>query len=527
MKRHLLFIGLCAATLTYTSSCKKNSFEDMYRDPGKVTETTVEKQFAGMIYSYRQLIVPEYRNLFVTLRPTIFRYLHTTGWINETNQLLPGGAAIEDRWSRYYEGLSQYRELETIYNNSVAAEKEEKRIFFLTAKILFYDQTQQTVDLHGPIPWSKAGMLSTNKSDYQNSYPAYDQPEDIYSTMISDLKSISAELNTITVGKSMTEKFKTQDIINNGDIALWKKYCNSLRLRLLTRVAASSKFGTQANQEIAEIVNNQNTNPLILTNAENAQLDIYNLDDNSINTKNIRDAFEASGWYANLASKRMIDHMVDKVDPRLPYMFEPGTAATGKFIGLDQTKPSADQVALVNGGTLSIFNRSTYSRNQYFPGVLFSATETNLLLAEYYNKSGNAGAAKTAFEKSIKESIDLYKNIRSKSNDNLIPAPANPTESAITAYINNINWDAAGNKLELIATQKWIHFNVIQTVQAWSEQRRLDFPKFDFVVQGADIQKTVPVKFTLPPSESVYNATNYEAVKAQDNVNTKLFWDVN
>jgi len=223
----------------------------------------------------------------------------------------------------------------------------------------------------------------------------------------------------------------------------------------------------------------------------------------------------------------MIDHMVDKVDPRLPYMFEPGTAATGKFIGLDQTKPSADQVALVNGGTLSIFNRSTYSRNQYFPGVLFSATETNLLLAEYYNKSGNAGAAKTAFEKSIKESIDLYKNIRSKSNDNLIPAPANPTESAITAYINNINWDAAGNKLELIATQKWIHFNVIQTVQAWSEQRRLDFPKFDFVVQGADIQKTVPVKFTLPPSESVYNATNYEAVKAQDNVNTKLFWDVN
>lgn len=527
MKRYLLFIGLCAATLAYTSSCKKTSFDDMYRDPGKVTETTVEKQFAGMIYSYRQLIAPEYRNLFVTLRPTLFRYLHTSGWINETNQLLPGAAAIEDRWTRYYEGLAQYRELETIYNKSVEVEKKEKRIFFLTAKILFYDQTQQTVDLHGSIPWSKAGMLSTNNSDYQNSYPEYDQAEDIYATMISDLKSISAELNTITVGTAMKNKFKTQDIINSGDIELWEKYCNSLRLRILTRVAASSKFTTQANQEIAEIINNQNSNPLILTNAENAQLDIYNLDDNSINTKNIRDAFEASGWYANLASKKMIDHMVDKSDPRLPYMFESGEKANGKYIGLDQTKPSADQTASAIAGTIAIFNRSTYSRNQYFPGVLFSATETHLLLAEYYNNSGNSAAAKMAFETSIKESIELYKNIRASSNDNTVDAPENPTEAAITTYLNNLKWDVAANKLELIATQKWIHFNVIQTVQAWSEQRRLDFPKFDFVVQNADIQKTVPVKFNLPPSESVYNAANHAAVKDQDNVNIKLFWDVN
>ncbi|MDM1295015.1 SusD/RagB family nutrient-binding outer membrane lipoprotein [Sphingobacterium sp. N143] len=526
MKRYILYMGLCAATLTFANSCSKSSFDENYRDQGKVTETTVEKQFAGMIYSYRQLIVPEYRNLFVTLRPTIFRYLHTTGWINETNQLLPGAAAIEDRWSRYYEGLAQYRELETIYNKSADVEKKENRIYYLTAKVLFYDQTEQTVDLHGAIPWSKAGMLSSNNSDYQNSYPAYDQAEDIYAAMMTDLKSISKELNTITVSSATANRFKTQDIINNGDIVLWKKYCNSLRLRLLTRVSASSKFATQASQEIAEIINNQTSNPLILANADNAQLDIYNLDDNSIQTKNIRDAFEAGGWYANLASKRMVDHMLDKEDPRLPFMFEPGEKAAGKYIGLDQSKASANQTALATGGTLAIYNRSTYSRNQYFPGILFSATETNLLLAEYYNKAGNASAAKTAFENSIKESIDLYRIIRSKSNDNTVAAPKTPTDAAITAYINNLNWAGASNKLELIATQKWIHFNVLQTVQAWSEQRRLDLPKFDFVVQNADIQKTVPVKFNLPPSESVYNSANYNAVKDQDNINTKLFWDV-
>src|SRR5690606_29645614 len=130
--------------------------------------------FSGMIYNFRQLIVPEYRNLFVTLRPTVFRYLHITGWINEANQLLPGGAAIEDRWTRYYEGLAQYRELETLYNASLEMEQQEKRIFYLAAKVLFYDQTQQAVDLFGDIPWTQAGMLSTNRSDYQSSYPAYD-----------------------------------------------------------------------------------------------------------------------------------------------------------------------------------------------------------------------------------------------------------------------------------------------------------------------------------------------------------------
>ncbi len=527
MKRYFLTMGLCVASLVYTSSCKKSSFSEFYRDPSKVTEITVERQFTGMVYSYRQLIVPDYRNLFVTLRPTIFRYLHIAGWINEQNQLLPGGAAIEDRWTRYYEGLAQYRELETLYNQSVDAEKEEKRIFFLAAKILFYDQTQQTVDLHGDIPWSKAGMLSTNNSDYQASYPAYDKAEDIYTAMLDDLKTISTELNSLSVNETILQKFAAQDLIDNGDIELWKKYCNSLRLRMLTRVSESPTFASRATQELDEIINNQSTYPLIITNDENAQIDIFNLDDNSIQTKGIRDAFEASGWYANLSSKVMIDHMLENGDPRLPFIFETGEHADGKFKGLDQSLATSAQSDLARGGTISIFNRSTISRNQYFPGVLFSATETNLLLAEYYSKNGNSGLAKTAFENSVKESVDLYREIRSRSNDNTVPAATEPTQSQINTYLANLNWDGASNKIQLIATQKWIHFNIIQTVQAWSEVRRFDFPQFSFVVQNSDIQKTVPVKFTLPPSEPVYNATNYQAVKAQDDVNIKLFWDIN
>src|SRR5690606_14341774 len=268
MKRYNLIMGLLTAAIIYTTFCTKQAFDDDYRDPSKVTEATVERQFTGMIYSYRQLIMPDYGNLFVTLRPTIFRYLHLTGWINEANHLLPGGAAIEDRWTRYYEGLAQYRELETIYNNSIPVEQEEKKIFFLAAKVLFYDQTQQIVDLHGDIPWSQAGMLSKNNSDYQVSYPAYDRAEDIYTVMLDDLKAISAELNSITVSESMQQRFTTQDLINNGDVELWQKYCNSLRLRMLMRVSESPDFAGRAAEELAAIAGDPANNPLIMTNEE-------------------------------------------------------------------------------------------------------------------------------------------------------------------------------------------------------------------------------------------------------------------
>lgn len=520
-------MGLCAASLTFISSCKKSSFDDNFRDPSKVSETGIDKLYAGMIYSYRELIIPSYGNYFVTLRPTIFRYLQTIGFFNDSNTLSPGGAGIEERWTRYYNGLTQFQEIQNQYSKLSPEEQKEKEIFLLTAKIVHYDETQQTVDLHGAIPFTEAGKLNANGGDYTKSYPKYDSAEDIYTLMLNDLKAISEKLSTYSLPTTIVKNFTTQDLVNNGNLDLWKKYCNSLRLRMLTRVQASPNFSARAATELAEIINNPTKFPLILTNSDNAQVDIFNAG-TDINSKGLKDALEAGGdWYANLSSKVMIDNMNSNADPRLPFIFEAGAKSNGKYIGLNQALAGADQLALAKGGTISIYNRSTFSQNQYFPGILMSATETQLLLAEYYAKNGKTALAKTAFENGVKESINLFKLIRTKSNDNTAPAAAAPTTTQITTYLDKINWDAAANKMELIATQKWIHFNIVQPCEAWSEQRRLDYPKFTFVVQNADIQKTVPVKWPLPQSEAIYNKENYEAVKAQDNANTKLFWDVN
>jgi hypothetical protein len=69
-------------------------------------------------------------------------------------------------------------------------------------------------------------------------------------------------------------------------------------------------------------------------------------------------------------------------------MFEPGANAAGVYNGLDPLATSAVQTTLVAGGTLSIYNRSTLSRNEYFPGVLITAAEVSFLAAEAYLKAG-------------------------------------------------------------------------------------------------------------------------------------------
>ncbi len=522
MKKYLIILGLFTVSSTIITSCKKSDFDDFYRDPSKVTEVTVDKQFAGMLYSYRELVVPSYWNYFVILRTTANRYLQATGWANEANQLNPGAAAVSDRWGTYYSGLAQYKELETVYNNAPEAEQEEKRIFYLAAKIFFYDQTQQIVDLHGDIPWTQAGTLNANGGDYSISYPAYDKAEDIYTTMLDDLKAISAELNSLTIPSAISSSFSTQDLINNGDLTLWKKYCNSLRLRMLTRVSDAAAFSSRAQQELTEIINNPSANPLVLTNADNVKIDIFS-HETGINSTGLRDGIES--WNANIAGKVMIDHMLDNEDPRLPFIFEPGEEADGEFAGLDQALTGSVQSGLINDGVISIYNRSTYSRNQYFPGILITASEVSFLLSEYYTRNGSNAAAQTAFETGIKESIGLIQEIRAVSNDNTTAAPAAPSTAAVNAYIANIGWGT--NNIQLIATQKWLHFNIIQPIESWAENRRLDYPVFSFRVDPSDIQKTVPVKWNLPASEPTYNGANYQAVQANDNVNTKVFWDVN
>ncbi len=529
MKKTIFAIAVAAALCV--TACTKTDFKNAYPDPSKVNSTTVAKQFSGFLNSNIGYVVPSYWNYFVVLRITLDPYTQATGFANAANQYIPGASATSNYWDSYYNFLAQYRELQKVNAQLSTASQTANRIYMVAATIFLYDETQKMVDLYGDIPFSEAGMLSTDGGNYSATYAKYDKAEDVYTKMLDDLKGFSSELNTITLDAGTQATFKNQDLIYKGSVTGWTKYCNSLRLRLLTRVSGVSAFQARAKSEMADIVGSPASSPVITSNNDNAQVSVYTLG-TGIDASGFQSGLE--DWNGNLAGKAMIDHMNTNADPRLRVLFRAGDSAKGVYIGLDPTLDASTQNTLIsNSSTLAIYNRATTSRNKYFPGVLMNAAEVSYLVAEYNLGAGNDAAAKTAYEAGIQQSIAYFYAIRALSADNTdsIAGAKTPSAAEITAYLASpgVSWSAATTtaaKLNLIATQKWLHFNVVQPYESWSETRRLNAPAFNFWTDNSSIQKLPPQRWLYPTSENTYNTKNYQAVQAKDKLDTKIFWDV-
>lgn len=530
MKKIFLIIGIASAVMV--SSCSKSQLEDDYTDPAKVASTNVERQFAGFLGANRDFVMYKYWNYFVVLQNTLLPWTQTVGMINAPGRYIPGAAAIGDRWSNYYAFLAQYKDLLKVYNALSTEEQQTNRMFIIAATIYFYDHSQKVVDLHGNIPWSEAGLLGTYGGDYQKAAAKYDNAEEIYTKMLDDLKGFADELNNINISASTATLLNTQDFVNHGNVEKWKKYCNSLRLRILMRVSDVASFQSRVASEIPAILGNTAAYPLVLTNDDNIQIVVTTV---STDISNGSATGASASFYTGLigwgggdvAGKAMIDHMNNNADPRLRAMFQPGENAAGVYAGLDPSLGNTVQTDLVNGGTLARYNYSTLSQNIMIPGMLINAAEVNFLLAEYYLESGNDASAKTAYERGINSSIDYYYWLRTISNDNTNTLTPTTTVEK-NAYIASAGAAWAGTdaeKLSKIATQKWIHYSVLQPIENWSELRRLKLPALIFVAD-VGVQTLPPNRWVLPSNEITFNADNYSAVSSTDNLTTKIFWDV-
>jgi hypothetical protein len=347
--------------------------------------------------------------------------------------------------------------------------------------------------------------------------------------MLDDLLGFANELGSLQINPATVVDFKTQDLINNGNIDMWKKYINSLRLKMLTRVSGTSEFSARAKSEIGAILSNPAQYPIVEVNDSNIMWDIYSLG-TVIGANDFRSGLE--DWNGNIAGKAILNHMVSNDDPRLTYVFQPGLNANGEYLGLDPLMNPTEQDALILTQTLSLYNFSTISRNQYFPGILMTAAEVHLLAAEFYLKENQDAMAKMHFEEAVAQSIGFYQYLRSISNNAESIAPVVPTAESVNDYLamDEISWDAASGmdeKLSLIAEQKWLHFNVIQSNENWHEIRRLNKLDLEFWVDNSNQQNLPPSRWMYPGSEQTYNMENYSVVQPQDKLTNSVFWDMN
>jgi len=531
MKRFFFTILLAATLGMMIPGCSDAKLEEMYPDPSKTSTATVENFMTGVFQAANPINLPAYWRYFVIENPTLGHYTQSFGWVNGKSQYIPPTVATEKRWEYFYDVTRNYREMEMLYNNLSADDKTAKRAFMLAATVFFYDQTEMMVDMYGDIPWSEAGKLKSNNGDLNASLPKYDDASEIYTKMLDDLKAIADEWPTVTLNAAYAGAFANKDYINNGSILAWQKYTNSLRLRMLARVSGVSAFQSRVGTEMTAIFSNPAKYPVVENNTENILIDAKGPDLLAITNQSggIKEGLETWGSQ-NYGSKTMIDLLNTTADPRLRVFFDP---SLGAYMGIDQSANEDVQSAFISDNKVARYDSVTFSRNDLFPGIIMTAAEVSLIKAEAIAQNWYSGNAKEAYETGVRQSIEFYFSLNALGATKLFEYARDPeadaTETEIAAFLanNKVNWDLNANKIELIATQKWLHFNISQMTQNWSEMRRLNYPVLSFLPDPTSPVSQPPLRFGYPSAEKLLNGTNYSKVASKDNFTTKIFWDVN
>jgi len=518
--RHLIEkIAIGALALFTLAACSDSEYSDRYANPAKTSTASCEKLMTGVFVACKTYTTPSYWRYFTFEVEQLDRFAQTLGFTNGKGMYLGMGDNYNnDRWKNFYTTLAQFRILQNTYEKLSETDKPNYSVFVWLANIVIDEQMAEVVDLWGDAPFSKAGYLPVT-GDVASSYPSYDDAATIYTTMLNDLKTINSELASYSPSTLTSTYLASEDYINKGDLSKWRRYCNSLRLRLAMRVASNGSLSSIGQAAIKEILSDSSTYPLIDSNTYNVLIaqdaDGFNFYDDGINQ-----GFESWNGQVNRASQTYIDAIADG-DPRLELIYAPN--GEGKFVGMSTKEAESDQTTRFNKGDYySAVDSGTFSRNYGFPAIFFTAAEVGFLKAEAYQKGYATGDAETAFETAVKQSIDFYYQLNSTATYN---TPKTKVSDDVIAAFAKKKWNAYSSKAEAIAMQKWIHFGLIQTLEAWNEIRRTGIPSLYFQTDNATAEcPTIPARLKYPTDEKTSNPTNYAAVQSKDSYYTKIFW---
>ncbi len=521
--RNILSIILVSFMLLTLGACSEIDFESRYPDPSKTSTVSPEKLMTGVFKVGNDYTMPWYWRYFTFETQQIARFAQTLGWVNGNGMYLGMGDTYNDaRFKNFYSVLAQYRVQESVISKMEENEKPSYEVFSLLSRIFIYDHLNQIVDLWGDVPFSKACYLPVT-SDIASSYASYDKAEDLYKLMLTDLKEINNKLAVLSPSALTNSQLKAQDYINGGDILKWRKYCNSLRLRIACRASSNGPLTAEARAAMKEIIENPSTYPVVEKNSENIRIEPLKPDLYRFNE--VRDGFESWTGACNRASKVIITNLTG--DPRLEVMFDPNRE--GNYEGIDPLMQASDQDKLFNrptdkgGNFYSAVDTATFSRNaDFFPGIIFTASEVDFIKAEAMQKGYVAGDAQGAFEAGVVKSINFHYDLNSKGTYRT--PVARPSDENIAKFATN-RWNAYTSKEVAIGTQKWLHFSIIQMVQAWSEVRRTGIPALSFIADPSSTTvPNVPSRLLYTTNERNYNTVNYKAVQSKDKYDVKLFW---
>ena len=379
----------------------------------------------------------------------------------------------------------------------LATDEENDNLYAAALTFKVYN-AQKTTDMWGDIPYTEGFQLDDGVI-----YPKYDAQELVYTTILDELKTAADLFDE--AGSSIGEG----DFLLNGDVVMWKKFCNSLRLRVAIRM--SSVDEPTATSVIAAILGNPNKYPIMTNNDDNAYWWFPGIaPDEEIwyeSMGTIGDDEKKSGWRMQ---QPIIDALMNNNDPRISVYADENDYGTysGHRFG-----PNDRSDTMNNNANKSHIGDWFMNDPQGFVPFM-NCAEVYFCLAEAYERGLASGDAQAAYEMGISMSCSESGQI---------------DEAGITAFLaeTEVAWSGGTTtNLEKIALQKWVSL-FKQSVEGWSEARRTDIPLLTGVAEDyAGSHNRPPFRMAYADEEKGLNTSFPYDVEEEDIFyGTQVWWD--
>ncbi|ULQ56793.1 SusD/RagB family nutrient-binding outer membrane lipoprotein [Flavihumibacter rivuli] len=494
--KNKFFAPLVALSALAFTGCSKD-YLDINKDPNNPVDASVDLVLPTALgYSAYNLgnpfqILGGLWGQYWTQGPTASQY-------KPLDQYNVTSTSYDRQWQSVYSGpLADFKYLVT------EGMRTGQENYAAIGKIMQAYMFQVMTDLHGDIPFSEA--LDAQNGNVR---PKFDTQDKVYDGLIKLLDEGLA-----LIDENTAQHPGEDDFFFHGDMHLWKKFANTLKLKIYLRQA-------YVRPAVAE-------NGIKAMYAANAEFIDYHEDafvpfnKEQFNQNPLFATFQTLTSNNLLASNTVLGYLGATNDPRLPVFFTRATQApnTGNFAGIDQgngpnlqgnqNANSYSKPAPAVGGPITPDNPIGGAEA---PVIFLTAAESYFLQAEAVLRGWGTGNAQQLYEDGVLLSF-LYWGL---------------PEAKYNLYIGQdaVKYPAAGSfeeKLERVITQKWVSFCGTQNFEAWTEWRRTGYPDFFTISATSSIGNNFPVRILYPDSEVSRNPNT----PAQKTVKDKLWWDVN
>jgi hypothetical protein len=335
----------------------------------------------------------------------------------------------------------------------------------------------------------------------------------------------------------------------HGDLKAWQRYAYSIKLSLLMRISnvkdVASEVAAIADKCLAmdEMVT-ANPGYYKASGKMNPTYETWGL---SYLDK------ETSNHKQNVPTATFVDALRDNNDPRQRVYLRPRTdmgddpgitnyAAFGleneRYIGVPfgQMAPAGNEFVSTMGYPALCRTSSTVD-GPLADVVVMSGSLVGFYLAEAALRGmipGGDAKAQEYYENAVISAMTMFEaSLQDASINDYGACPAITGSAAEAAQIflsqdnKAVNWNLMTTneeKLEAIQLQKWISLFMVDPLEAWSEQRRTDYPTLKFSNSQTTGKKLV-ARLPYPNGEKTLNPENHDAEGEVNFYSSLVFWD--